>query len=392
LETIQARLKIKQDAIGQALERGEAKLRGEEVPSTGQWYFNVISQAKALPNCYLWMCQARHEGVSPEVWRQTATAFRVLGRVLSLTAEIQKSDAGRHFFEKSLVLLAEAQSSLRKACMSFDFEDGDQVDVYLHILGWSAAEQVYIARYMKADDLADPKQCHDLLGRIDSLAQDFAKLTADKKTRSNLLGKIRYELKMLANNPQDQLPHWTKIIDSVDHLVTAGLAPNNAELRTLLIPHLDSLPATDSVPDGFQKFLSAADLYLASQPSSSPPRETFRTAEVEKVSRFLGGQSIVVIGGECRHESRASLIRAFGLSDLNWIETRAHETISQFESAVARDDVRLVLLAIRWSSHSYGDVKKFCDKYNRKLVRLPRGYGVNQVAAEICNQCSEEFG
>lgn len=392
LKTIQARLQIKQDAIAQALERGEAKSRGENVHSTGQWFSSVISQAKALPNCYLWMCQARHDSVQPDTWRETATSFRVLARALSIVAEVQQIDAGRHMLERSLLLLAEAQSAVRKACMVFDFEDGDQVDVYLHLLSWSAAEQLYIGRFMKADDLADPNKSHEVLGRIDSLALDLTNVTAERKVRGNLFGKIRYELKMLANNPPAPLPHWTKIIASVDQLVSIGLAPNNVELRSLLIPHLDSMPESEQAPDGFKRFMSAVDVYLATQPSPTLSAESTPTPEVQQVAGFLSGTAMVMIGGECRHESRMALIRAFGLSDLNWIETRAHETVGQFESAVAREDVKLVLLAIRWSSHSYGEVKKFCDKYGKKLVRLPRGYGVNQVAAEICNQCSEEFG
>jgi hypothetical protein len=76
---------------------------------------------------------------------------------------------------------------------------------------------------------------------------------------------------------------------------------------------------------------------------------------------------------------------------LIWIETRAHESIEGFEPYVARPNVAAVVLAIRWSSHSYGEVKDFCDKHGKPLVRLPGGYNVNQVAAQIMSQCSERL-
>ncbi len=52
----------------------------------------------------------------------------------------------------------------------------------------------------------------------------------------------------------------------------------------------------------------------------------------------------------------------------------------------------MVLLAIRWSSHSFGDVKAFCDRHGKPLVRLPGGYGAHQVASQILAQCGGRLG
>jgi hypothetical protein len=83
---------------------------------------------------------------------------------------------------------------------------------------------------------------------------------------------------------------------------------------------------------------------------------------------------------------------ALGLKELFWIETREHESIDTFEPYIARPEVALVLLAIRWSSHSFGEVKRFCDRHGKPLVRLPAGYNPNQVALQILSQCSEQLG
>ncbi|MEZ6105837.1 MAG: hypothetical protein R3B96_06870 [Pirellulaceae bacterium] len=74
-----------------------------------------------------------------------------------------------------------------------------------------------------------------------------------------------------------------------------------------------------------------------------------------------------------------------------WIETREHQSIDGFEPYVARADVAVVLLAIRWASHSFGDVREFCERYQKPLVRLPGGYNANQVAAQILQQCSDRL-
>ena len=389
LPTIKERLKIKLHALDLARERAEAKLRGERVFATGECYKEVISQARSMPNCYLWMCHHQHDNVSPAQWAEAGECFTVLLRALTLFDDVRGANADRELVASALHLLAEAQSAVRTACDKFDFEDADQVDFYQRLLEWSGSEGIYIVRYMKADDRADPGQCRDLLRRMNDCASEVADIIAARQSRVKLIKKVRYEANALTNNPLQPLENWGKIIASVDQLIVAGLSPSNAELRTILIGHLDDMPAELKLPEGFERFMREVDSYLANQqPEATSTEKELATPEVQKAAEYLKGSDLVMIGGECRDDARRSLINAFGLSDLNWIGTRAHETSSQFESAVARKSVKVVLLAIRWTSHSYGEVKKDCDKYGKQLVRLPGGYGVNQVALQICNQCN----
>ena len=72
----------------------------------------------------------------------------------------------------------------------------------------------------------------------------------------------------------------------------------------------------------------------------------------------------MLIGGTRRREAQESLRRALGLSELIWIETKEHQSIDSFEPMIARADVAVVLLAIRWSSHAFGDVQA--------ILRSPR--------------------
>ncbi len=389
IATIRQRLQLKHQATEIARERAEARLRGEPVAAPGRSFNEVIARAKTQPNCYLWMCNPEHNSVPPASWAEAGQCFSVLLRALTVFEEAQRTPDNHDSIAPALHLLAEAQSAVRTASSSLNVEDADQMDLYLHLLDWSGSEQIFITRYMRADDRADPARWQNLSVRVDALAQKIAGVDAARKSRSELLGKIRYEAGVLGRNPLQPMDNWGKIITSVDQIISAGLPPSNAGLRTMLVRHLDDMPAELELPENFRRFLHEVDTHLATQePGAAAPQESRApTLEVQKVAAFLSGSQVVIIGGDCRHEARRSMISAFGLADLNWIETRAHQTSSQFESAVARDNVKLVLLAIRWSSHSFGDVKTFCDRYSKPLVRLPRGYGVNQMAVEICNQC-----
>jgi hypothetical protein len=83
-------------------------------------------------------------------------------------------------------------------------------------------------------------------------------------------------------------------------------------------------------------------------------------------------------------------VEAFGLRELIWVEGR-DQTYQDFEPDVARPEVAAVLLAIRWSRHGFGEVKAFCDKYDKPLVRLPGGYSPNLVAHHILSQIGERL-
>ncbi len=137
-----------------------------------------------------------------------------------------------------------------------------------------------------------------------------------------------------------------------------------------------------------------AFLILAAVPSSraagdAVPAEP--TAEVKAAARLLAGKSAVLIGGGRRPDALESLKASFGLKELYWVETREHQSLEGFEPYAARPDVAVVLLAIRWSSHSFGDVREFCDRHGKPLVRLPGGYHPNQVAHQLVSQCSERL-
>src|SRR6185437_10621795 len=152
---------------------------------------------------------------------------------------------------------------------------------------------------------------------------------------------------------------------------------------------LDMMPEGEEevFSTGFHRVLREIDRYLANRTPTTEVAADVPTAAVLEVTRLLKGKGVVLIGGQRRPEAHEALKAAFGLKELVWFETREHESIDVFEPYVA-----LVLLAIRWSSHSYGEVKRFCDRNGKPMVRLPGGYGVNQVAAQSLAQCSEQLG
>jgi hypothetical protein len=186
---------------------------------------------------------------------------------------------------------------------------------------------------------------------------------------------------------------------AVDDLVADGLAPSSIEIRDQLLPIHESMPddLTDW-PRGFRLAMNEVDRYIALRPpteeeaGAAAGADSSWSPQVAQAAALLSGRSVVLIGGSRRPAAHAALEKALGLARLDWIETREHESIDRFEAHVARPDVALVVLAIRWSSHSFGDVKVFCDRHGKPLVRLKAGYNPNQVATQILDQVSGHLG
>lgn len=358
---------------------------------------DIISRARMLPDCFLWMNHP--SGPSPsnlKLYDDMAGCFDAVADALSILKQIEdEPDVDQVVFERCLDLLAEAQSALRAAIAAIDGPvDRDQLRAFNRLRRATAERQIYVQRYMRADDPADPTAWEDLCARIEMLDMTLQESSQKTKQRRKLLGKVRHKLTLITEEPEQAEAHCAILAETIDELVQGGLPPSNRELRDLLLPVIDDLPELPATPPGFELVLREIDRYLATTPSppGTPSAAGQATPEVRLAARALEGKSIVLIGGENRPGAAQSLESAFRLKELIWVATREHQSIDGFEAPIARTDVAVVLLAIRWTSHSYGDVKYFCEKHGKPLVRLPAGYNPNQVAVQILSQCGDKLG
>lgn len=355
---------------------------------------DIIARAKSLPNCFLWMCHS--SGPSPSnlaLYEDVAGGFEAIAEAVALIRQIQdKGDAGQTEFEAALDLLAESQSALRVAIETIEGPaDTDQLEVFHWLRATATENQIFIRRFMRLDDPADPAAWPDILARIEVVEARVEESQRRLSQRKKLLGKVRHKTTLILNDPAGAPEQWKILIESVVELVQSGLPPSNRELRELLIQVIDVVPEQEVLPTEFELVLREIDRFMATYPPPESQTAPRASLEVAEVSSLLGGRSLVLIGGDKRPGAYDAIREAFGLRELIWIETRAHESFATFEPFVARPEVAAVLLAIRWSSHSYGEVKQFCEAHDKPLVRLPGGYNPNQVAAQILGQCSERL-
>jgi hypothetical protein len=347
---------------------------------------NIAEWADKFTDCYYWAKASESVPLADlSLLENTAGCFESLAEGIAIVRTASTRNQGVKALERMLPLVAEAQSALRIALKRLSApEAAEQLEVFEWVRATAARHRIYLKRFMRADDGADPANWSDLLARIEAAA------TTGQLTRQHAsdLERIKEHSKRIEVGEASE-EDWQAIIRLVEHLVADGIPHSNPEIRNALIRVIDDLPERQELPDGFRRVLREIDRYVARRPS--PAKEAVSHApapEAVEARRLVRGRSIVLIGGTRRREAQESLRRALGLSELIWIETKEHQSIDSFEPLIARADVAVVLLAIRWSSHAFGDVRQFCDRHGKALVRLPGGYGPNQVAAQIVAQCS----
>jgi 3-dehydroquinate dehydratase len=398
--TVLNRLLLKAEASHLAGERERMLLLGSDFATEiAPLVHSAINRAKALPDCYLWMVHpSKAPAAAPEVFEVLAHCFTNTAKAFQLALELSSTlEAPAELKYRSLEVLAEAQSALRAQVEVLEVgEENDQLAVFQWLRRLTQEERIYLPRHMRKEDPANPANWADLRRRIEELYAQFAEQTDLQRRRRKLWGKIRHKCALLSKGAgSDNDP--TILMQAVEELTATGVPPSDPQLRDLLLPCLDTLPERTAGSPGFETVLQEIDRFLADQAQLEEQRKNGRqstrdTEVVDRVAEALRDRAVVLIGGCRRPHSHEALQTAFKLSELIWMETSEHTSVTQFEPYVSRPDVALVLLAVRWSSHSYGEIAQYCERYGKPLVRLPSGYNPNQVASQILRQQGQRLG
>ncbi|HXD85079.1 MAG TPA: hypothetical protein VN641_01205 [Urbifossiella sp.] len=391
LAIIADRCRVKSDAC---------KLVARRVAESFDWddgrEADIARRAQALPDCHLWMLTRDPVVTAPMAWDDLAGGYLAAADAAMMLRDWEQAPptlAIRHA-SKVLGLAAEAQSVLLYAVADVrDVKvDFDQVQIFAHVRSTARDRQVFIPKYLKREDRADPASWADVIKRINEVWSQFKAFGERDKQRAKALNSLKFKLGRLRDKPEESATEWTRVLELIDELVANGLPPSNAELRDMLLPVFEDIPDSPPPSPNLELVLREIDRYLDTRPEADPPARVQRASpEVAAVADLLRGREVVLIGGQNRPNHKAALMKAFGLTDVRWIVTPEHTSFTVFEPDVAAQEVALVLLAIRWSSHDYDSVRTYCEQYGKPLVRLPGGYNANQVAHHIMAQAGDRL-
>ena len=245
-----------------------------------------VEWADRLTDSFYWM-QSSSDSVSADlsVLDDVGGCFEAVAEALTLVRIVLEEHPGNQkVLERPLSLVAEAQSALRGAFQRLgSTADPDQLEVFEWVKVTAARHHVYIKRFLRADEIAGPAAWYDLQSRIESAA------TTSKQYRLPVsqVDRIRDCLQRVQGHTGSD-DDWRALIDVVDEIVAEGVPPSNREIRELLLPVIDDLPARDEFPNGFRLVLRDIDRFLSTR--SAPTRSSLAhepSADVRQAARLL---------------------------------------------------------------------------------------------------------
>ncbi|MGD9691320.1 MAG: hypothetical protein AB7G17_00595 [Phycisphaerales bacterium] len=404
LEVVSSRSRLKAEACRWAVERRRLLEEGAEfMHEVRPRDAALVERGRAIRDCYLWMLDPYAQLPEDEALERVAGCYEALATVADLARDMVAAGETVSPAAKDLYyMFAEAQSGLRAGLVAIGVRpDRDQIDSFSWLRDRTFAQRVFIDRHMKLEDPADPANWEDLKERTDKLRATWMAARSGDKELTALKNRARHHAqRLMAGSTGDEARHdWEQLFGAVEGMIQRGLPPSSKEVTDPLLDLADKAPAELELNENEIRALEAARK-RRTQLAATARRDAAAEEEgeeeddgpvVREAAEILRGKVVVLIGGERRPGAAEALERSLALEELRWVETKPHESVSKFESDVSRPDVDVVLLAIRWTSHSHGDVQKMCERYGKAFVRLPGGYSPSQVAMQVIGQVSDRL-
>ncbi len=350
-----------------------------------------LIEAGRAQGCYLWMLDPRVVNpLSSSAHELLSHAYRAAAEAL----ELWRACEGQPEEAQAAPLLAEAQSALRVAVNrsrglpgnALEFVDDDQRSIFEELRAFGRLTQTYLD-HLSLSRPADPAACATIRERVLALGERRKQRAMTLKKQRDDLRRLAYHAEKLehgSHNPEHDL---AKVIGAIHDLAAGGLQESAPAFDAPLRPILAILKGSpDPVTARVTSYIEQRD--RVGQEAHEEPEPLL--PEVAQLARLLRGRTIVMIGGEPRPEALRKIERSFSCR-LEWLSGAPHQSHYDFEPAIARREVALVLLLIRWSSHGFAEVSDFCRAHGKPLVRVPSGYGVNSLAHAVLNQASGQL-
>lgn len=382
---------------------------------------SLVHRAKSLSNCYMWMNDPFGPRLTDQHQMETlAGCFETLAEAVALVKEVMPD---RHkqpdLVKQALTYMAQSQSALRMIVRQiYDRDDQDQMESYQWLRRITQVERIYLSRYMRLDDPADPNDwvmIHEAVTRIEQQLDETRRTNTEIKKQ---IRKLAYETSQIAHLPADlALPRWEIVFTTIEDLLDLGISPSHPDMINPLLHIAPSIPEEVEVPDTctavWNYVVNVLEEKKQTEDSSKALRTRVepglrsvtqslktRTAELPGTPEIdsatlikdqLRGRSIVLVSGEVREPARQALQKELELKELIWFSLSGPEDMMDLKAEISSPDVILVMVSPKAAEKAREDLIKVCESASKPLVRLSIGYGPSTVLSAIVNQAAERL-
>ncbi len=414
------------EELAAQIEAREVSLRTRlsSLPDTGTWMLDLpfgrrISETDALDV---------DEEAAKKLDR-VADCYDTLAAGAEIAMELDEGGA----FQKTpppafLYLLAEAQSALLQSLAEAPTRsDSDQRDVFLWLKDQTTHYRIYVDRFMRLDDPADPSGSKDLLERMRRSSREILAQVKGRRERGQLVAKVRYHISKLRGEGPLSAGEVESLRHALDEWVKRGLERNDRGLTDVLDPLrsrvespdsetekalgkiLDAFPTRDGRTGGRSEDEGQADNRstgssprpVESQSSDGAgrdgaakgdvsPEEARRPEELlAEVQELLSGREVTLFMGPTDELDVARLGVELGAGTFSAVVI---DTTQDEEARAAKLqeqlglDTELFLLGIRLDPEEYQTFKQGCISRDKQFVRLPGSLDAQAIAHQVSRQ------
>ncbi len=408
LELIVKRTAIKMRACDVAKQRRATEKTGEGREAIRTQVAGLIAEAKALPNCFLWMFMPGHEIPDDGVMDMIRECYGAMHDGAKAASALHAAGSAGNTAQLTacMKMMAEAQNGLRVILKQtwLERDDMDQFDAFMWLRRTAEAQHIFVDRFMRLDDPADPVRAPQLREEVRALATEVERTTTDTKQSKKALNKIKYHAQRIAEAGEaSEAGDWRSLQTGVAGLGSvSGLDSRSREqLEEMLAPvaklmHEDGVPTEVELEESFSTLLDTIQRKIERQAEKEAEREATSgprySADVLHVRGLLSGKRLVLIGGTRFPQQEQRLRDAFELADFDWISLREHASSAPMEPVIAKSDTALVVAITRLAGHHHiDDARDYARRHDKPFVQLPAGHSPEQVAKAVMEQVGERL-
>ncbi len=398
LALTEKRCRLKAASCRHYIKRRAAGTDVELEYSTRQEMNHLLAEAKAMPNCFLWVFWRERLPPDDEVLWEISQNYEAHADAVSLVRRIDESEQSQPGDSaESLRLLAEANSALHAAlkCTWLTGGDFDQDEIHGWLRWETASRRVYIERYMSADDPADVANTADLRARVKQVHDRLDDRAGRSKAIKNGLRQIRFHAdQIVKKGPDESAADWTRIADGVTKLEAMGVAATDRRIAEAVGPEAGKwLPVEATNIKGLAEIVARARVLAVASESDAddehPSTGRRWSMAVLEVRDLLKGKRIVIIGGARNGEAVDRLVDAFELSDAEWVTLLEHGPSGPMKAPIFRLDTAVVVVIVKLSGHLHADqARAFAVSAGKPCIILGGGYNPEQIARAVLDQAS----
>ncbi len=397
LGLVQRRCRLKAAACEVAVRRRAAVGDPVVEPRVVDELNDMIHEAKHMPGCFLWMFYPAHEQPTDAQFGTLAHCYTALGMAAAAVSEVMaRPSGGQAEMLQVMQLLAESDSALRVA-LEWSWlstkPDTDQDEVHHWLKRQTTLLHVYVPRFMRVDDRADP-------GEAERVVADVAAIMRRRRARADAasdinreFGRVQFHAKEIDKGNGVFSHHAGKIDAALAALAALGVPESDRRIGERLGPAASPLATDESVPRRVRLAAQRAlEALVESESPETEPMAREHSARVAELRDLIRGTNVVVVGGEARPVQRDNIRDAFDLQNVEWVQINEHASAAPLEAPIARTTTSLVLVLIKVTGHLHSDVARdLAARYRKPLVRLPAGFNPEQVAEQALTQVGERL-